>query len=86
MIYKFTGMHRIRAFESQDDFFISFKVMPHNVTYLGNIHFYLEKKLLDFRFEDKIARDLGWLFKKYPNLKEEYLIIDMLDPVGFKGA
>lgn len=86
IMYKFSGIHRIQAFESKDDFFISFKVTPHSVTYIGNIHFYLEKKFLDFKFEDKKERDLELLFKKYPNLKEEDLIIDILDPVEYKGA
>ncbi len=80
-IYKLTGMNRYRAFSTEDNLALQFKVSNGRVTYLGNVHFHITKTAYELNILDQRDRDFELFEAKYAQQNPDYIIDLLQKPV-----
>lgn len=78
-IFKLSGIGRYSAFDTSNDFSIRFSVHGGQVSYLGNLHFFIEKDTFNYSIIDSSERDFDVFFEKYPTLKGNYKKVILQD-------
>lgn len=78
-IYDLTGVNLNSRISSEEDIVMRFNVRKNEVTYLGNVHFHINKKGFSFGVRDSTERDITHFKKKFEKLGEEDIKIQIIE-------